>query len=336
MFKYLVFAITLLLSANSIQASTINEPGFSEALLANIPGATSSFGSMSVAQDASGDIYVVGFYSSEVYKVTQGGVVSQFGTTGEGGGALGVGIIGNTLYVGFDTGTIRTMDLTQPSPVGVVLASIGNGNDAMGMAVAPAGFGAYAGQLVVGSYDGISIVNPSTGAVSVLLSTVDNPHSDVAFTSAGELLATDYDNNRIVRVSDAGTESVFSAGLDGPDGIAIHPGTGEVYVAASGSDTIVKLAPDGLSSSVFATGADFDSGWFVSPIRFSAEGTSLYYGVGESQADIYVITGFDGVNPPPAPAPLGEPVPTMSAWALIVLAVLLGLMVFSTRRRLFK
>ena len=334
MFKYLVFAITLLVSASGIQASTINEPGFNETLLANIPGATASFGSMSIAQDSSGDIYGVGSFFNEVIKVTQSGVVSQFGTTGVSGGALGIGIIGDTLYVGFDTGAIITMDLTLPSPTGVFLASIGSGNDAMGMAEAPAGFGAYAGQLVVGSYDGISIVNPLTGAVSVLLSTVGDPHSDVGFTPAGELLATDYNNNRIVMVSDSGTESVFYAGPTEPDGIAIHPGSGELYVASSGSDTIVKIAPDGSSSSVFATGADFDSGWFASPIRFSIDGTALYYGAGESQMDLYQISGFDPVGPP-GPGPLLEAVPTTSAWALIVLAVLLGLMVFATRRRLF-
>ena len=331
MFKYLVFALTLLLAASGSQASTINEPGFSEELLANIPGAFGSYGSLAVAIDASGNVYTTAT-SNEVYKVTPAGVVSQFGTTGGNGLCLGMLVKGDTLYVGFDSGDIRTMDLTQPSPVGVLLASIGAGNDAMGMAVAPAGFGTYGGQLVVGSYDGISIVDPDTGTVNVLLSTVDDPHSDVGFTPAGELLATDHDNSRIVSVSATGTESVFYAGPSEPDGIAIHPGTGQVYVASSGSDSIVKIAPDGTSSSVFATGTDFDSGWFVSPLRFSADATTLYYGAGESQFDIYAISGFDGVGPDP----LLEPVPSMSAWALIVLAVLLGFMGFANRRRTFR
>ena len=99
----------------------------------------------------------------------------------------------------------------------------------------------------------------------------------MGFTPAGELLATDYNNSRIVNVSDTGTETVFYVGPSQPDGIAIHSGSGEVYVASSGLDAIVKIAPDGLSSSTFATGADFDSGWFVLPIRFSTDATSLLW-----------------------------------------------------------
>jgi hypothetical protein len=40
----------------------------------------------------------------------------------------------------------------------------------------------------------------------------------------------------------------------------------------------------------------------------------------------------DVVAPPPVPM---VPVPTLSQWALILLTMLLGLMVFANRRRLF-
>ena len=331
MFKYLLMAVTFLISGSGLQASTLLEPGYSEVLLANVIS-NNSFGSMAQAVDGSGNIYVTGGFSSDVYKVTPAGVVTVFGTTGGSGSGLGMGIVGDTLYVGFESGDIRTMDLTAVSPSGVFFASIGGGNDAMGMTIAPAGFGAFGGQLVVGSYNGISIVHPGTGAVTNLLSTPSDPHSDVAFTPSGELLATDYDNRRVTKVSAAGVESLFYSVGSSIDGIAVHPGTGEIYVADSDTRAIVKIAADGLSSSVFASDALFDGGWFVSPIRFSTDAATLYYGAGSGTMNLYAISGFDGVGP----APLLEPVPSMSTWGLIVLAVFLGLMAFAARRRMLK
>ena len=161
MYKSFVMAAALLFSATVAQASTLNEPGYSEVLLASIPIPSNGFGSM--AMDSAGNIYTAAGWGDEIYKVTPGGVASQFGTTG-GDNALGVAIIGDTAFVGFDSGEIRTMDLTQVSPSGVHLASVSGA--AQGMAVAPVGFGAYGGQLVIGTYNGISIVHPSTGAVN--------------------------------------------------------------------------------------------------------------------------------------------------------------------------
>lgn len=332
MFKYLVLAVTLLMSGGGIQASTLQEPGFTEVLLANVIGSGNSFGSMAQAVDGSGNIYVIGAWSNDVYKVTPAGVVTQFGTTGGSGNGLGVAVIGDTLYVGFGTGDIRTMDLTEVSPSGVFLASIGAGNDAMGMAIAPAGFGAYGGQLVVGSYNGISIVHPVTGAVTLLMSSPGNPKSDVAFTPGGELLATDYNNRRVIRVSAAGTDSLFYAVNSSVDGIAVHPGTGEVYVADSDAYLIVKIAADGLSSSVFASSAQFDGGWFVSPLRFSTDAATLFYAAGSGTMNLYAISGFDGVGP----ASIEAPVPMLSAWALTVLTLLIGFAVFTSRRHLVR
>lgn len=174
----LAFIACLIFLMGQVQASTLNEPGYTESLFANVPAAVGGFGAM--ATDMSGNVYVSGA-SSEVYKITPDGVVTQFGTTGGSGYALGMEVIGSTLFVGFRNDEIRTMDLTNPAPVGVLLTSIGSGTAAMGMAQAPPGFGAYGGQLVVGTEAGIDIVNPSTGAVTVLVA-AGSEHPDVAFT----------------------------------------------------------------------------------------------------------------------------------------------------------
>ena len=313
------------------QAATINEPGFSEVLVANV-GLSYGFGDL--ASDAAGNIYATGGYSNQVYKITPAGVVSQFGDTGTGSSTLGVSVVGSALYVGFDSGDIRTMDLSQAAPTGVLLANIGGGNDAMGMALAPAGFGPYGGQLVVGSYNGISIVNPTNGDVTTLISP-GSPHSDIEFTADGTLLATDYNGGRIVSVSAAGVVTEFHAGPVEPDGIAIEPATGEVFVASDSPTpgSITRISADGTTSSVFANDADFDSGWFISPIEFSPDGTLLFYGAGEGAFDVFAISGFSGVTPPPQPTSV-VPVPTLSQWGLLVLGFFTLLVsLFSLRTR---
>ena len=50
--------------------------------------------------------------------------------------------------------------------------------------------------------------------------------------------------------------------------------------------------------------------------------------------DIAVLC-VDDVLPPVEPPPPAKPIPTMSEWTLVMLSVLLGLMVFANRRRLF-
>lgn len=286
-------------------ASTLQEPGFTETVVDTIAPATNGFGGMIL--DAAGNLYFAANFADDVYIVPPGGSASVFGTN-PGDDAQGVVIIGDTLYSSY-TGSdaIYAQDLQQAAPVASVVASISN---PMGMDVAPAGFGAFGGQLIVGTTSGVSAVNPVGGAETVIWN-AGTEISDVAFTQDGRLVVTREDTGELVEVTAGGATSVLRSGLGDPDGIAVEPGTGDLFVTDPTGDQIWRVAADGSSATPFATDAAVDGGFFPSPIAFSVDGTELYYGTRESGTTIYRITGFRGVVPgggPSVPIPVNHPV----------------------------
>lgn len=67
-----------------------------------------------------------------------------------------------------------------------------------------------------------------------------------AIDRAGNLLQSSFYGDSITRIDRKGhAEPFVVAGLYGPVGIAIHPQTGEVYVANCRGNTLVKIAADG-------------------------------------------------------------------------------------------
>lgn len=74
----------------------------------------------------------------------------------------------------------------------------------------------------------------------------------MAVTSAGNLLVADSSDNVVYQFTPSGTRTVFAAGLNAPSDIAIDA-NGNVFVANTGAGEVVKLSPDGSSSSVFAS-----------------------------------------------------------------------------------
>jgi len=319
-------AILALCIGVSASASTLQEPGYTETVIDSIAEATNGFGGM--VTDADGNLYFAANFADEVYIVPPGGTATQFGSVAA-TNAQGVAIIGTTLYSSYDSGgAVYQQDLLQANPAGVLVASVPNGS--MGMAVVPAGFGAYGGQLAVATHNGVSILNPADGS-SVVLWTANTEISDVAFTLDGQLLAARSGNGDIVAVTAAGVESVFASGLGAPDGIAVQPATGEIYVTDPNGNRIVKLQPDGSAPSVFATDAAVDGGYYPSPIAFSVNGVDMFYATRESGSTIYRISGFDEAgNPPPGPM---VPVPLLSNAGLLALILILALAGFGAMRR---
>lgn len=300
-------------------AITFNQPGYTQNTVATIPGAQqNSFGGVVMGPD--GNLYVGGGFRTDAFRVTPAGAVTTL-TLGT-AGILGVGVVGNTLYVGQNGGRIDTFDISLPAPTATFLTTIAavNGNGNADFAVAPPGFGAFGGQLIA-SNGGVYVVNPATGAkTDIALSGTDH-YSSLGFGPNGVLYVADYDNARVITVTAAGTTSVF-ADLPGtaPDGIAVHPGTGDIYVADSNLDQIIRITPAGVSST-FATNLGFDGGYYPAGFAFSTSGNILYYLTQENNLfQLAAIQGFASAAPPA----VAVPVPVFGAPGGLILALLLA------------
>jgi hypothetical protein len=113
------------------------------------------------------------------------------------------------------------------------------------------------------------------------------------------------------------------------------------FGAESGSSyTATNAIEVYLDGSPFTSGEllTLSSSWVTQSIFFTATATSHQLSFGVLNDDLAYLS-IDGISlfasgPPIPPAAL-VPVPTLSQWALILLSMLLGLMAFANRKRLF-
>jgi DNA-binding beta-propeller fold protein YncE len=94
--------------------------------------------------------------------------------------------------------------------------------------------------------------SPSSPAVIAGLAAASVPIN--SFAALGNLYDADFFGNRIVKITPAGTASIFASGLALPRGLAFDR-AGNLFVAnaATSASTIVKITPAGVKST-FATG----------------------------------------------------------------------------------
>jgi sugar lactone lactonase YvrE len=238
---FLVFSALL-----TARAQSHYEPYYFGRLAGNYPGSDDGTGSdarffdpESVAVDAAGNVYVADYVNSTIRKVTPAGVVSTFAglaehvgdADGPGGAArfynptgVAVDASGNVYVAGFTSNTIRKI-----TPTGVV-----------------------------STFAGVSGSNGSEDGVG-LAARFYSP-SGVAVDSAGNIYVADLDNNTIRKISPTRVVTTF-AGLAGhygttdgtgsaarfgyPNGVAVDT-HGNVYVADTHNDTIRKITPAGV------------------------------------------------------------------------------------------
>ena len=215
-------------------AGSLGGPGYTDGT-----NSAARFSSVSgVAVDSSGNLYVADTYNDTIRKVTPAGVVTTLaGVAGVQGSADG-------------TGSAARFN----SPSGVAVDSSGNiyvadsGNDTIRM-ITPAGVVTT----LAGSAGQAGSVNGTNSAARF------NTPSGVTVDSSGTLYVADTGNNMIRSITAAGEVATLagsgiagsangtnsSARFNAPSGVAVDS-SGNVYVADTDNDTIRKVTPDGV------------------------------------------------------------------------------------------
>jgi len=145
------------------------------------------------------------------------------------------------------------------------LGSVGTANDLL---IAPAGFGAYGGHLIICTYSpgalyAVDLSNP----VSSTQITTGQFNSGV-FGSDGTLYCTTASGSNISTVSATGTVASFTTmPVSGLDGITFDSSGGRLFVASSDVDSVYAVSVPGGTPSRY-TAANFDAGWWPSGLIY--------------------------------------------------------------------
>jgi sugar lactone lactonase YvrE len=237
-----------------------------------------------VAADSAGNIYVADRYNGAIRKITQTGVVTTLARGADAGFGEPVGVatdIAGNIYV-----AAWSLTISKITPAGVIstlAGSAGHGGSADGSGAdarfaRPSGIATDDdGNVYVGDYFTIRKITPA-GVVSTLAGTAglsgsadgsgatarfDDPQA-MATDGAGNVYVADSRNDTIRKITPAGVVSTLAgrAGLGGsadggvadarftyPSGIDIDI-AGNIYVADHGNNTVRKITPAGIVSTL--------------------------------------------------------------------------------------
>lgn len=250
-----------------VHATVIHETGFVDSTLTGV-NVNTNWGSIAAAPN--GDVhYSVGQTHTVFDGVSSSYVANQ---------RQGLEVVGNTLYSGSHSqgGRIYSTDLT--TGMTSIVGAIPNSFSINGFALAPAGFGAFAGDLIVASERGVYALDLVTGLL--MGSWLSNQYvSDVAFTADDRLLAATGYTNGVMQGIQELTPTGLGASLSnyGLDGLALHESTGDMYSINASTKTIDRVNIDDGTVTRFASGVDASSGWYPSGLAFSTDASTLYY-----------------------------------------------------------
>jgi DNA-binding beta-propeller fold protein YncE len=193
-----------------------------------------------VAFRAGGDLYVVDGSSDVTTIACSNGAVSHFAQVDNGNAVLRSIAVApdGRVYAGDDTGRIFATEAG-----GAVFSELIDTGSAplTGLAIAPAGFGSFGGELIAAA-GAAGILHITTTAPASVATLVDptEVYVDVAFAGT-TLLALDATDDEIDVVTASATRSTLAGTtgtLSNPVGMAVDEGRNEIWVADAGVDAL--------------------------------------------------------------------------------------------------
>lgn len=285
-------------------AATLLLPQYSDSLIADIPETTVGYGGLTVDND--GSLLVTSNGPIKVSRVSAAGDVQTLASASVSSEDLyDVTRISADTYLVTSRWRPQFYTLNVTGGELVPLTVLQDTRNPLSAELAPPSFGSFGGKAVYSTFAlyGVEAIDLNSLVVSPVAE-VDYL-SDIEFSADGRLFGVSFLENIVVEVHANGSISTLAHLPDSPptstqsqpDGMAIHPVTGKIYVAEPSSQRIFEVDLSG-DVTVFATDMEFDSGFAVSGMAFSKDGQTLYYLSGDDSQSVRAISGFPAIPEP--------------------------------------
>lgn len=303
----IIVLLSVLLAANCFAATV--PPGFTDNLILT----DTNRGTTMTVDPVSGDVFYVLMFENNILK-WDGNTQTTFLNDPVGTSIWGMDINGSDFYFGDDVGNIWKTDLNGSAPT---LFTSGLSGRAMAVLLN------CNGEFMIASTQSATYLIDLNGTATLAFNGAGQLTS-AACTTDDRILLTD-NSSSVIELTPPSSQSTFTSGLSNPTAIAVHAGTGNIYVATEGNGSIAQLDPSGtILNASFATGIGWDGGFNPTPMQFSNDSARIYYH--DTNFELRFIEGFGSLGS------TAVSVPAMSVWGLVILISLIGTLGFSRRR----
>ncbi len=257
------------------------------------------------AVEGRGNVYVVGTFSDNAFKITPGGAITRIiDASGDGlrdldrPTAIAVDASGNVYVAGAESDNV--FKITPGGTITQIIDAAGDGtnrlNDPRGIAADASGNVYVTGQVSDNAFE----ITPGGLITRLIGQQGDGTHGldgarGIFAAASGNVYVTgaDSDNAFMITSDGAITEIIDSTGdgtrtLDGPRGIAVDA-SGSVFVSGTFSDNVFEITPDGTISEILGAAGD---GTYAldDPRDIAVSGSGVVYVVGERSDNAFEIT----------------------------------------------